>query len=245
MPQPSATNNAAPATFNRLLAGLSNHDFNRIAPCLEGVELTSGQVLYEPDARIEHVYFPTSGSASIMLLSREGAVEVGSVGREGFVGVAALLHADSMPTRTFVQAQGHAYRVEVAEFRAVVSESLPMEQLFSRYTLAFLNQVAQAVACNRLHSLEERCARWLLMSHDRVEGNQLLLTQQSLSYMLGVHRPAVTLAAGILQKAGFIGYSRGKISITDRLGLESAACICYQTLRADFRTLVGSDVALV
>jgi CRP-like cAMP-binding protein len=145
-----------------------------------------------------------------------------------------------MPTRAFVQSAGHAFRIEVAVFREVVAKSLPMKQLFSRYTLSFMNQVVQSVACNRLHSLEARCARWLLMAHDRVEGDQILLTQESLSYMLGVHRPAVTLAAGILQKAGYIGYVRGKISVTDRRGLESASCCCYQSMRASFEMLVGA-----
>jgi CRP-like cAMP-binding protein len=148
-----------------------------------------------------------------------------------------------MPTRAFVQSAGHAFRIEVGVFRAVVDESQAMQQLFSRYTLSFLNQVAQSVACNRLHSLEARCARWLLMAHDRVEGKQILLTQQSLSDMLGVHRPAVTLAAGVLQKAGYIGYGRGKISILDRTGLESVACCCYQTVRDGFETLLGASAA--
>jgi CRP-like cAMP-binding protein len=115
--------------------------------------------------------------------------------------------------------------------------------LFSRFALALFHHVAQSVACNRLHSLEARCARWLLDAHDRVEGDQLLLTQESLSYRLGVHRPAVTLAAGSLHKAGFIAYSRGKITITNRSGLESAACCCYRLVRDDYESLLGSGAA--
>lgn len=125
--------------------------------------------------------------------------------------------------------------------RCIPSTCTGMHELFSRYTLAFMSQVAQSVACNRLHSLEARCARWLLMMHDRVDGDQIILTQEALSYMLGVHRPAVTLAAGDLQKAGIIDYSRGKISIIDRAGLEGASCGCYQTVRRRFEALMRPE----
>jgi CRP-like cAMP-binding protein len=231
----------APPTRNGLLAQLAPEDLESLAPWLESVDLPLGLTLSEPNAHIEHVYFPTTGSASVIVESSDGAVEVASVGREGFVGVAAFLHADSMPTRTFMQARGHAYRVEAGVFRTVVGAKCGMQQLFARYTLAFINQVAQSVACNRLHSLEARCARWLLLTHDRVDGDQIVLTQEALSYMLGVHRPAVTLAAGVLQKAGFIVYSRGKITVLDRAGLESASCGCYQTVRKGFEALMGPE----
>jgi CRP-like cAMP-binding protein len=238
-PAPAVINTVHP-TSNRLLARLPRAEMDKLAPWMQPLELIFGAVIFHPDVLIEHVYFLTSGSISTIIESPEGAVEVASVGNEGMVGVAALLHADSMPTRAFVQSAGYAFRIEVAVFRAVVAESLVMQQLFSRYTLSFMNQVAQSVACNRLHSLEARCARWLLMAHDRVDGDQILLTQESLSYMLGVHRPAVTLAAGVLQKAGYTGYMRGKISITDRRGLESASCSCYQSVREGFEALIGA-----
>jgi CRP-like cAMP-binding protein len=235
-----ATLAVAPATRNRLLAQLGPDDFATVAPFLEPVELRFGLVLHEANARIQFLYFPTTGSVSMMVVSPDGAVEVGSVGNEGFAGISALLHADFIPTRALVQAPGHAYRMKVAVFRMLIAESVTMQQLFSRYTLAFLNQVAQSVACNRLHSLELRCARWLLMTHDRIDGDQIQLTQESLSYMLGVHRPAVTLAAGVLQKAGFIDYTRGRINIMNRPGLESAACGCYQIMRRGFDDLLRS-----
>lgn len=236
---PAVINTVHPSS-NRLLARLPRTELDKLASRMQLIELTCGEVIFHPDVHIEHVYFLTSGSVSTIVESPEGAVEVASVGNEGLVGVAALLHADSMPTRAFVQSAGFAFRIEVAVLRAMVAESLVMQQLFSRYTLSFMNQVAQSVACNRLHSLEARCARWLLMAHDRVEGNQILLTQESLSYMLGVHRPAVTLAAGELQKAGYIGYMRGKISVIDRPGLEGASCSCYQMVRDGFEALVGT-----
>lgn len=234
----------APATRNRLLAQLAPDDFATLAPLLEPVELKFGLVLHEANARIQYVYFPTTSAISMMVVSPDGAVEVGSVGNEGFAGIPALLHADFFPTRALVQAPGHAYRMKIAVFRMLVAESIGMQQLFSRYTLAYLNQVAQSAACNRLHSLESRCARWLLMTHDRIDGDQIQLTQESLSYMLGVHRPAVTLAAGVLQKAGFIDYTRGRINITNRPGLESAACACYQIMRRGFDELLRSGEPL-
>jgi CRP-like cAMP-binding protein len=234
---------AAPAARNRLLAQLAPDDLAKVTPYLELVELSFGLILHEANTRIQNVYFPTTGSVSMMIVLPEGAVEVGSVGNEGFVGIAALLHADFIPTRALVQAPGQAYRMKVGVFRMMIAESVTMQQLFSRYTLAFLNQVAQSVACNRLHSLESRCARWLLMTHDRIDGDQIQLTQEALSYMLGVHRPAVTLAAGELQKAGFIDYTRGRINITNRPGLESAACVCYQIMRRGFDDLPRSEEA--
>ena len=234
---------SAPPRRNGLLAQLAREEIESLAPWLESVELPLGHTLFEPNAHIAYVYFPTTGSVSVIVETTDGAVEVASVGREGFVGVATLLHADSAPTRTFIQAKGHAYRVEAEVFRTVVHASEGMQQLFSRYTLAFLNQVAQSVACNRLHSLEARCARWLLMTHDRVDGDQIILTQESLSYMLGVHRPAVTLAAGVLQKAGYIDYSRGRITVTDRAGLEGASCSCDRTVREGFEALMGPEAA--
>ncbi|HSU94551.1 MAG TPA: Crp/Fnr family transcriptional regulator [Gemmatimonadaceae bacterium] len=234
----------APSIRNRLLAELAPDDLARVAPYLESVELEFGLVLHEPNARIQYVYFPTTGAVSMMVVSPDGAVEVGSVGNEGFAGIAALLHADFLPTRALVQAPGQAYRMKVPVFRMLITESDTMQQLFSRYTLAFLNQVAQSVACNRLHSLESRCARWLLMTHDRIDGDQIRLTHESLSYMLGVHRPAVTLAAGVLQKAGFIDYTRGLIKITNRPGLEGAACACYQIMRRGYDDLLQSGQAV-
>ena len=230
----------ARASDNRLLASLPSCELDKLIPWLELVELTAGFVVSHPHVKIEHVYFPTSGSISMVLLAPDGAVEVASVGTEGYLGVSALLYGDSMPTRAFVQSAGHAFRLEVEVFRAVVNDSAVIQQLFSRYALSLLNQIAQAVACNRLHSLESRCARWLLVAHDRVDGDRIFLTQESLSYMMGVHRPAVTLAAGGLQRAGFIGYDRGMITIMDRPGLESSACTCYKAIRADFDQLVGA-----
>jgi len=228
-----------PATANLLLAALSPDDLALISAQLEPVILSLRDVLYEPGAEITHVYFPTTGCVSMIQGTTDGSVEVGTIGLEGMVGIPILLRASSEPTRALVQVEGAAYRIEAVAFMAVVAESEHLERIFLRYTLALFNQVAQSVACNRLHSLEERCARWLLITHDRVDGDMFKLTQEFLSYMLGVHRPAVTLAAGLLQTAGFIKYSRGTITVTDRVGLEGASCSCYQATQDDYALLAS------
>lgn len=232
---------ARPTTTNLLLAALQPDDLARISGHLEPVKLRLREVLYEAGAEIEHIYFPTTGCVSMIHTTEGGAVEVGTIGLEGMVGVPVLLRANSEPTRALVQVEGAAYRLSAAAFRSVVKESDRTERIFLRYALALFNQIAQSVACNRLHSLEERCARWLLITHDRVDGDEFKLTQEFLSYMLGVHRPAVTLAAGVLQASGFIHYSRGNITITDRRGLEGASCSCYQATRDDYASLATGD----
>jgi CRP-like cAMP-binding protein len=164
-------------------------------------------------------------------------VEVGTVGREGMVGLPILLYAESMPTRAFVQVEGAAQRITADGFRAALREGTDLAPLLYRYAQTLFDQVAQSVACNRLHDLEERCARWILMTHDRVGEDQVPLRQQFLAEMLGVHRPAVTLAAGALQRAGLIRYHRGIIEVLDRSGLEEAACPCYRIIRRSFERL--------
>ncbi|HEV7705343.1 MAG TPA: Crp/Fnr family transcriptional regulator [Gemmatimonadaceae bacterium] len=230
---------ARPATSNLLLAALSPDDLALITPQLEPVMLNLRDVLYEPGADITHAYFPTTGCVSMIHGTSDGSVEVGTIGLEGLVGVPILLRASSEPTRALVQVEGEAYRIPAEAFRSVVAESEHLERIMLRYALALFNQVAQSVACNRLHSLEERCARWLLITHDRVDGDVFKLTQEFLSYMLGVHRPAVTLAAGVLQAAGYIKYSRGTITVTDREGLEGASCSCYQQTQDDYALLAS------
>jgi CRP-like cAMP-binding protein len=212
---------------NRLLGALGGDELNEILPLLESVPLVDGMPIYEPHEPISHVYFPISGIISMVSEMREGTVEVGTVGREGMTGLPLVLRATTMPSRAFVQVPGHAYRMSGTDLFTVLRQSTRVERLVYRYVLALFDQTAQHAACNRLHALEERCARWLLMTHDRVDGDVLLLKQQFLAEMLGVHRPAVTLAAGALQKAGVIRYTRGKVTVLDRKALEEASCECY------------------
>jgi CRP-like cAMP-binding protein len=175
-----------------------------------------------------------------------GTVEVGTVGNEGMAGLPVLLHTDTMPTKGFIQVEGHGMRLTPERFRAAVRDLPHFERVLFRYAQALFDLVAQSAACNRLHSLEERCARWLLMTADRVQGDTMPLKQQFLAAMLGVHRPAVTVAAGTLQRAGFIRYTRGRVTILDRSGLEAASCPCYGIVRRSFErvhdgALTGAD----
>ena len=230
---------------NLILARLPATVRETLCRSLERVPLDVGQVLYEPNAPISHVYFVDAGMASIVSTMTEGTVEVGTVGREGIVGSPILLYADSSPTRTFVQIAGSARRITAPGLRTAVGQNRELERALLRFVQAYNEQVAQSAACNRLHTLEERCARWLLMTQDRIVSDVLPLTQQFLSYMLGVHRPAVTLAAGALQKAGLIRYTRGKVTVADRAGLEAAACACYAITRRSVERLVLDGGSLV
>lgn len=212
---------------NLLLAALPSAELERLLPSLESVPLEDGMPIHEPHEPITRVYFPTNGIISLVSEMAEGTVEVGTIGREGMTGLPLVLRATTMPSRAFVQVPGHAFCMRDDDLVAAMRGSATFERLLFRYVLALYDQTAQHAACNRLHTLEERCARWLLMTHDRVDGDVLLLKQQFLAEMLGVHRPAVTIAAGALQKAGVIRYTRGKVTVLDRDALERAACTCY------------------
>lgn len=251
MPLGNAVSNAAealassgmrlePEGRNLLLGALPAHDLPRLRPRLERVGLPLGMPIYEPDVPISHVYFPLSGIVSMVSTMREGTVEVGTIGREGMTGIPIVLHADSMPTRAFVQVQGEALRIAASDLRTAIKELPALERVLARYALALFDQAAQSAACNRLHALEERCAKWLLMTHDRVDDDVLPLKQTFLAEMLGVHRPAVTVAASTLQRAGMISYSRGKVRVVDRAALERAACDCYAITRRSFDQLRGA-----
>jgi CRP-like cAMP-binding protein len=224
---------------NRILAALPPSELERVVFDLEAFPLPVHTVLYEADAPISHVYFPTSGCVSMVNVMEDGSVEVGTVGFEGFAGLPLFLHDDRMPTRALVQLAGASYRMDAVSFRKSVDTNPTLARLLARHALALFNQVSQSVACNRLHTLEARCARWLLMTHDRVHFEQFTLTHEYLSYMLGVHRPAVTLAAGVLQRAGFIRYTRGKVTVLDRAGLEGVSCACYEVTRKNYDRLIG------
>jgi CRP-like cAMP-binding protein len=224
---------------NRILAALPTSELSRVSRELEPFALAVHAVLYEADTPISHVYFPTSGCVSMVNVMQEGAVEVGTIGFEGFAGLPLFLDDDRMPTRAFVQLTGNSYRMRAEKFQTAVQQNPMFERLLNRHSLALFNQAAQSVACNRLHTLESRCARWLLMTHDRMRLEPFTLTHEFLSYMLGVHRPAVTLAAGVLQRAGLIRYTRGKVNVLDRAGLEAVACGCYEVTRKNYERLIG------
>ena len=169
------------------------------------------------------------------------AIEVGTVGNEGMVGIPILLGADRIPGQAFMQVPGSATRMTAEDFKRHVTPGTPLHNLLQRYLQALFNQVAQSAACNRLHSLEERFCRWLLMTRDRVPTDEFPMTQEFLSLMLGVHRPSVSEVAGTFQRAGIIRYTRGKMLIVDRSGLEAAACECYEVVKREFDRLLGES----
>jgi CRP-like cAMP-binding protein len=225
---------------NRLLAVLPPDDFALLARSLKLVILEFKRVLYEPGQPIESVYFIESGLVSILAPTGDGDfAEVGLVGREGLVGLPVVLGADSSATETLVQMQGVALRVQGAALNEALDRSAPLRRLLLHYVHAFHNQVTQTAACNGNHTLDERLARWLLMVHDRAEGDTFPMTQEFMSMMLGVRRAGVSVTANILQKAGAITYHHGTMTVTNRAILQGAACKCYGIMRQQFERLLG------
>ena len=222
------------------LAALSPLESAWLTPHLEPVTLAHAQILAEAGAPFEHVYFPETAVVSVIGRMANGdAAEVGTVGNEGMVGISLLLGGAASPHETVVQVAGAGARATAATLTEGADRHPVLRRVLNQYTQEYLTQVAQTAACNRLHTIEPRCARWLLMTHDRVGGAaQFALTQDSLAVMLGVRRGGVTVAAGALQDAGHIRYRRGCIRVLDRIGLEAAACECYGIMRDAF------DVAL-
>jgi CRP-like cAMP-binding protein len=230
---------------NLLLNKLSASELEQVSRDLQDVELAVKKTLYEPGQAITAVYFVTDGVVSMVNEPDAGeVVEFATVGREGMVGFPVLLGTSSMPSRTIVQVPGAALKMQVPALHRVIEKVPKLSRLLLRHTMAVLNQIAQTTSCNRLHEVDERCARWLLQTHDRVDGDSLLLTQEFLAQMLGCHRPTVTVAAGMLQQAGLIEYSRGVIKIVDRKGLEKAACNCYRIIAQEYERLLNGKEAV-
>ena len=223
-----------PFDRNRVLALLPPGERTWMRERLERVDARSGECLAESEQPYSHVYFPETSVASLVNPTDEGMVEVGTVGNEGVVGLSVFLGGDTFPARTIWQVRGQALRMPSALFMQGVETRPVLDRLLRRYAHAFLVQVAQTASCNRKHALEQRCARWLLMTHDRVMADTFGLTHQFLGFMLGVHRPGVTLAAQVLQRAGLISYTRGQITVVDREGLEASSCECYGVVRDHF-----------
>jgi len=213
---------------NRLLLALPRVEYASLLASLEPVPFQLRDVLYRPGAAILHAYFPQHGVASLIAVDRGGlGVEVASVGHEGMVGMALFHRVDSSPHECLVQIAGDAKRIGGKALLAQLPDLPKLQRLLHRYSDAMFNDAAQTVICNRRHSNEQRCARWLLMTDDSVQGGDFALTQEFLSYMLAVRRADVSIAAARLQKDGLIRYSRGVIRVVDRVGLEAAACECY------------------
>jgi CRP-like cAMP-binding protein len=217
---------------NRLLAALPRKDYQKLLPALEPVTLAFQEVLYEPNARIRHVYFPNDCFISMLTtVDADRAAEVGLIGSEGMIGVPVALGAAVSPFRAVVQGGGTAMRMKVADFRRDFSESAALRRELFLFTHLLMIQIAQTAACNRYHVVTQRMARWLLMTRDRVNSNEFRITQEFLALMLGVRRSRVSVAAGSLQERKLIGYRRGTVTILDQIGLEAAACVCYKTVK--------------
>lgn len=225
---------------NHILASLPAAEYRRVFPKLSAAAFRRGQSLYEVDKQIDYVYFPRNGVASMVArLEEGGTIEVATIGNEGVVGLSAYVGNGRSVMEVFVQIPGDAVRLRADIFRRVIQGSPAWRDVIRRYSQALLTQVGQSAACNRAHSTSQRCARWLLMSHDRVLGNEIALTQEYLGEMLGVRRASVTQVAGKLKRRKLIDYHRGKIRVLDRKGLEKAACECYEFIRLHQDRLIG------
>ena len=224
---------------NHLLESLPEAEWKRWEPALEKVDLPLGMVLYESGSTLSHVYFPTTAIVSLLYVMENGAsAEIAVVGNEGIVGVPLFLGGNTTPSRAVVQSAGKGYRLSAERMKAEFSLSGPVFRLLLRYTQALLTQMAQTAVCNRHHSLDQQLCRWLLLSLDRLQGNELVMTQELIANMLGVRREGVTEAAGQLQKAGLIHYSRGKITVPDRPRLEQRVCECYAVVKLEYDRLL-------
>ena len=221
-------------TDNHLLAALSADVQSRLFGDLELVELPLGKVLYESGDALRHVYFPTDSIVSLLYVMESGAsAEISVVGNEGLIGVALFMGGESTPSRAVVQSAGSAYRLLGQRLKDEFNRHGEMLLLMLRYTQSLITQMAQTAVCNRHHSIDQQLCRWLLLSLDRLPGNQLTMTQELIANMLGVRREGVTDAAGKLQKQGLIEYSRGQITVLDRPGLEQMSCECYAVVRKE------------
>jgi CRP-like cAMP-binding protein len=219
---------------NRLLAALPANVYARLQPHLESVPLALGTVIYGANDTLSHVYFPTTAIVSLLYTMENGAsAEMGVVGCDGVVGIAVFMGGNTSPNQAVVQCAGDAVRLELSYFRDEFNRVGDLHRLLLLYTQALLTQMSQTAVCNRLHSVEQQLCRCLLLSHDRTPSNELVMTQELIANVLGVRREGVSVAAHRLQDAGLIRYSRGRITIVDRSGLESRVCECYQVVKTE------------
>ena len=232
------------ACANKLLARLPAAEYRNLRPHLEWIPCPLKSTFYQRDQPIDHVYFPLSGEHSVLAIMENGtAVEVGTVGNEGFSTVDILTDSEQSLETVTCQIPGDALKLPVAMFLAAIEGHTELRRVVFRYLRAYLAQVSQSVACNRLHTIEERFAKWLLMCHDRVDGDDIAITQEFLGDMLGVHRPSVSLIARGFQQLGLIRYTRGLVTVLDRAGLEEASCECYAVVRKRFEQAMGQPMA--
>jgi CRP-like cAMP-binding protein len=224
---------------NGLLAALPNFVQERWLPQLEFVQMPLGGVLYESGSTLSHLYFPTTAIVSLLYVMEDGAsAEIAVVGNEGVVGISLFMGGESTPSRAVIQSGGQGFRLTSAVVKDEFNHAGPVLHLLLRYTQALITQMAQTAVCNRHHSLDQQLCRWLLLSLDRLQGDELLMTQELIANMLGVRREGVTEGAMKLQQAGLIRYTRGRISVLDRAGLEKRTCECYAVVKKEYDRLL-------
>jgi CRP-like cAMP-binding protein len=224
---------------NHLIAALPSAEAKRWLPLLESVDMPLGSVLYESGGTLRNVYFPTTAIVSLLYVMENGAsAEIAVVGNEGIVGVSLFMGGESTPSRAVVQSAGRGFRLEANVMKEEFNRAGPVLHLLLRYTQALITQMAQTAVCNRHHTLDQQLCRWLLLSLDRLAGNELVMTQELIANMLGVRREGVTEGALKLQHAGLIRYARGHISVLDRAGLERRSCECYLVVKKEYDRLL-------
>ena len=239
-----ASTNSNDAFKNYLLASLPADHFATIEPMLEPIFLKPGEILYDSDEEMKYLYFPTTAIISMLYVMENGAtLEVGMVGNDGLIGIALFMSGSSTPSRSITQHAGQAYRMKAKEVRREFEKGDMFQQLLLRFTQALITQIAQNAVCNRLHSIEQQLCRWLLFSHDRMESDTLIMTHDFISGLLGVRREGVSLAVKKLAKRNLIKHSRGSITITDRRGLEYAACQCYAIVSTEYNRLLSRGIS--
>ncbi|MFL6373297.1 MAG: Crp/Fnr family transcriptional regulator [Pyrinomonadaceae bacterium] len=225
---------------NCLLSSLPAKELARIEPYIGPADLPFGTILYETGEKMSHVYFPTTAIISLMYETQSGeTAEIGIAGNQGMIGVATFLGGDTTVGRAMVQTAGHGVRIPVDKARKEFQACGEFQEMMLRYSQAFMTQISQSAVCNRLHSVLQRLCRWLLMTHDQLPGDRLMMTHDVMAHMLGVRREGVTIAAGQLQDLGIISYTRGSVVIRDRAALEKAACECYEVVADEYERLIG------
>ena len=236
---------ATNAKNNRLLAALSDAVWERLLPNLELVEMPLGHVLHESGVMMSHVYFPTTAIVSLLYVLENGAsAEIAVVGNEGIVGISLFMGGESTPSRAVVQSAGSGFRLKAQVMKDEFQRAGPVMHVLLRYTQALITQMAQTAVCNRHHSLDQQLCRWLLLSLDRIQSNELAMTQDLIANMLGVRREGVTVAALSLQSAGLIRYARGHITVLDRDGIEKRSCECYAVVKKEYNRLLPAEIAV-
>ena len=244
MSEVSKLNPALDPKSNQLLAALPEAEWERWSSQLEAVDMPLGKVLYESGSRVTHVYFPTTSIVSLLYVMEDGSsAEIAVVGREGLVGISLFMGGASTPSRALVQSAGTGFRLQASLMMQEFNRAGPVLHLLLRYTQALITQMAQTAVCNRHHSLDQQLCRWLLLSLDRLDSSDLIMTQELIANMLGVRREGVTEAAGKLQDAGLIRYRRGHITVLDRPGLMKRTCECYGVVKHEYDRLLPVQIA--